>query len=99
MDKKEQDWLFDKCLDLFYYKDGYLLWKNKGSRRSNVVNPDTKWGKQRQVNIEGKTYSVSKIIYLMHHRIYPSSPICYIDRDNKNTRIENMVVYPEPPIY
>lgn len=99
MNKKEQDWLFEKCLDTFHYRDGFLLWKDKGTRRTNIVNPNRRWGKERNVSIEGKKYAVNKIIYLMHYRIYPSSRLVYKDGNNRNTRIENLILYPKPPTY
>ena len=75
---------------LFYYKDGNLY--RKLPRKSFAA--DTKIGyinKNRylQTNIDGKIYSVHRLIFFMHHGFLPKS-IDHIDGNGLNNKIENL---------
>jgi hypothetical protein len=70
--------------ELFEYKDGHLIRKNGKS----AVIP---MGKKRyeRVSINGKAYSLHRIIFLLHHGYLPKV-IDHIDNNRENNLIENL---------
>ena len=70
---------------LFDYQDGQLVRKSTG--KSATV----KAGKKRyeRITIDGKAYSLHRIIYLWHHGYLPKC-IDHIDGNKENNNIENL---------
>lgn len=81
-----KDFLISKELlsEIFEYKDGLLFYKSTGKE---AVSLDNKGYKRARVN--GKTYFVHRIVYMMHHGNLPKF-LDHIDCNRINNRIENL---------
>lgn len=80
------------CTDLYEYRDGELFHKvarrggvKAGGKAGHFCNTSGYY----RVRILGKTYSVHRVIYAMHHGTCPSM-IDHIDQDKTNNKIENL---------
>ena len=92
---KEGELTQERVKELFnYHPDGYLTWKIKyhpsieigakaGSPKSNGY---SYW----RIGIDGKNYSMHRIIWLWHYGYIPENLIDHIDRDTSNSKIENL---------
>lgn len=80
----------DQLNHLFEYKENNLYWKNPIHKRNlgKVVGFDSGNGYKR-VDINGKQYSVHRIVFYMHHKYLPKI-IDHIDGNGKNNAIENL---------
>lgn len=77
----------------FEYKDGNLYWKRY---RNNNAKAGDKVGyymgadkKYLATKFEGEFVFVHRLIYLMHHGIFPDE-VNFIDGNSHNTRIDNL---------
>ncbi len=78
-----------------YHEDGYLIWKNPlkfswvkpGRRAGNLY--QYKKGPRYTIKIAGKTYIVSRVIFLWHKGYLPKV-VDHKDRNTINDRIENL---------
>jgi hypothetical protein len=83
--------LYDLMCARYSYRDGNLYFKASVGGRSSagkIVGGENSRG-YRKLKMDGKTYSVHRIIYLMHHGYLPDL-IDHIDRGKSNNRIENL---------
>lgn len=82
----------DMLHELFYYKDGKLFNRvNRGcSKEGTEAGYNVSRG-YRQVGINGRRYSVHRIIYILHHGHIPNKLVIdHIDRDPTNNHIDNL---------
>lgn len=80
-----------KAKDMFEYRDGWLYWKvprSRGVKAGDRVGAITKRG-YAQTAINGKSTSVHRLVFLLHHGYLPKQ-IDHIDGDKANNRIENL---------
>lgn len=84
----------DLVKQLFNYKDGFLYWKVspnwsiKIGSKAGYVNK-LKGCSRNKVEINGKGYLSSRIIFLYHHGYLPKF-VDHRDRDSLNDKIENL---------
>lgn len=83
----------EEALHHFEYRDGVLIYKNR-VLRSNKISIGDKVGWERpegylKFNFKGKSHYAHRVIYLMHHGVYPYE-VDHIDGDKRNNRIENL---------
>jgi len=79
--------------EIFEYSGGELLWRydrapraRKGAKAGSVMNHGYKG-----VKISGKTYLLSRLIYVYHYGEIPEGLfVDHIDRDPTNNKIENL---------
>lgn len=73
----------------FYYKDGYLLWKDmKGRGKKNEKAGGMNRGR-RTIGLFGRRWLAHRLIFLYHHGVMPDF-IDHIDTNIDNNRIENL---------
>lgn len=73
----------DRCLELFVYKNGQLIW-NKKKGRANVGDIVS-----NKVKIDGTAYGVHRIIFLMVHGYMPPE-VDHKDNNPKNNNVGNL---------
>jgi len=75
----------------FNYKDGSLFYKKRIGVTTEIDKISENVQKRTaRIIIGGRSYLVSKIVYLYHHGVLPKS-IKYLDGDCTNTRIDNLI--------
>lgn len=82
----------ERVKELFdYHPDGYLIRKiTQGtSKKGKVVNSLDGNG-YFATKINGKTYSVHRLVYLIHYGKFPKNQLDHIDRCKTNNKIENL---------
>lgn len=80
-----------QVLDLFDYRDGTLYWKIS---RTNGVKVGDQVGTIKssgymQTAVNGKSITVHRVVFLMHHGYLPEQ-VDHADGDKLNNRIENL---------
>lgn len=93
--------LYKKCRKRFAYDEqtGFLSY-SKSAKLNYTGKDDLNNRPSGIVSINLRKFKICNIIWLLHNKCLPPSPIMFKDFDNKNTRIENMTLTPpEEPIY
>lgn len=82
--------------ELFDYRDGLLFWKVRQASRT-VVGSVAGWkdGKYQRVKVDGKTFRVHRIIFLMFHGWLPVE-VDHKDTIKTNNHIENLRASTKP---
>lgn len=81
--------------EYFDYYNGNLYWKKDFNSKIKAgllagTKPKNK-GETLRVKIKGVNYSYARIIYCMFHGVNDQK-ITYIDKNNRNTKIENLMI-------
>lgn len=94
---KEEILTYEMASRLFSYTpEGFLVWKNpvnKTKKPGQVVGGRRKDGRQQvMLFINGKSYLflIYRIIWLLHHKTWPSKTVDHINGDCTDDRIENL---------
>jgi hypothetical protein len=80
---------------LFDYKDGQLIWKVQKANRTQIgsvagwANRDIHGQQYMNVELDGKSYKVHRIVFVYHHGYMPKR-IDHIDGNRFNNNIENL---------
>jgi hypothetical protein len=78
--------------DAFEYRDGKLYWKINTNKSKKLIGKEAgcaSSGEYGVVNLDGKAYSIHKVIYCMFHGGMPIV-VDHINRTYKDHRIENL---------
>ena len=87
----------EKLKEIFEYRNGELWWKVNGRcRNMNQPVGSTNSGLFRVTTCEGKRLRTDKIVWALHHGVYPTENIYHIDGDKLNDAIENLTLTPPP---
>ncbi|WP_219847579.1 HNH endonuclease [Burkholderia multivorans] len=92
---------YDRAVELFRYEQetGKLFWKKKPSNKSNRIKPGdevgnlfrgTRGNHYMQCSVDKRKYVLHRIVWLLHHGVFPSGEIDHIDGNCLNNRIENL---------
>lgn len=81
----------DNVRDIFDYKEGSLIWKQKISDKV-VVGAVAGFldGGKRRVSVFRSKYLVSRVVWLWYYLKWPTNDIDHIDRDPTNNKVENL---------
>ena len=86
----------DKLKELFEYStDGNLIWKVQKAKRTKIgsiagwINTDVHRQKYMNVELDGKSYKLHRIIFMYHYGFMPKR-IDHVDGNRLNNRIENL---------
>jgi len=76
----------------FYLKDGKLFYKNQTKRQliEAEVGLNTKSGERKRVNVAGKKYIVSRIVYFLHYGNWPKGVVDHKNGDHSDDTPENL---------
>lgn len=82
---------YEEAHRLFEYKDGELFWKVNPKYHNKIGKKVGNLTKNGYVTcgINGESYYVHRIIYLMHHNTHPLQ-VDHIDNNKSNNSIENL---------
>jgi len=86
----------ERLKELFTYApDGNLIWKVQKAKRTKIgsiagwVNIDVHSQKYMNIEIDGKSYKLHRIIFMYHYGFVPKR-IDHIDGNRMNNKIENL---------
>lgn len=89
---------YEEASKLFYYEDSMLKWKINGKRHKVGDVVGSCKGKYCRVKIEGKSYYIHRLVYLLHYKKLEKSAIIHKDGNPHNNDIKNLQLYSPPNI-
>ena len=77
-----------KKLLLYNLKSGNLIWRSGRcrKRRAGAVRSDG----YLKISIDNQVYTAHKLVWFYEHGSFPKGKLRFIDRNKRNTRIENL---------
>ena len=79
----------ERLNELFYYKDGHLIWKDSNTKMKGKKAGCVKAKGYVYIGVDNMQFRAHRLIYLMHHGHVPNI-VDHIDGDRLNNRIDNL---------
>lgn len=83
---------YERCREIFDYRDGKLYWKIKTGKKSVVgrkVGSITPGG-YIETRVDNERHYIHRLVWLWHHGYLPENYLDHINRDRADNRIENL---------